>query len=101
MILVGNKVIGHIALHERKNGWYESDIVIGNKSYWGKGYGTEAKKQLLLIAKKLGVKKVFAEVRPDNLRSINASLSCGFIKKKIRKGPSKKLPLLLRMEKIL
>lgn len=101
MILAGNKTIGHIALNKRDSGWYETNIVIGEKKLWGKGIGTEAKRQILLKAKRMGIKKVFVEVRPDNIRSIKASEKCGFKKKKIIRRKNKNLPITIRMEKIL
>ena len=51
MINLGTKTIGHISLVKRKNGWHETQIVIGDKKSWGKGYGTKA--ILLLMQKPL------------------------------------------------
>lgn len=85
IITVDRKVIGHISLQSRKNDWYETQIVIGDKKQQSKGYGTKAIKQLLGKAKKLRIKKVYLEVRPTNLRAINVYESCGFVKSKIKK----------------
>ncbi|MBU2082386.1 GNAT family N-acetyltransferase, partial [Patescibacteria group bacterium] len=78
MILIGQKVIGHVALRKRKNGWYETRIIIGEKSYQGKGYGTEAIKLLVNKAKRANIKKIYLEVRPSNKRAIKAYEKCGF-----------------------
>jgi len=99
MILLDEKVIGHIALVKRKNNWYETQIVIGEKKYWGKGYGTKAIKLLLKKAKKLGISKIYLEVRPTNTRAIAAYESAGFVKMGIKKYPKDKyLSKTLRME---
>jgi len=99
MILVDKKVIGHIVLAKRKNNWYETQIVIGEKQYWGRGYGTKAIKLLLKKAKKLGISKIYLEVRPANTRAIAAYESAGFVKMGIKKYPKNKyLSKTLRME---
>ena len=98
MIQSGKKTVGHITLATRKAGWYETQIVIGEKKYWGRGIGTLAIKELLALAGKNKIKKIYLEVRPDNLRAINAYIGCGFIPKKIKKYPNNKnLPKVLVM----
>ncbi|MGB9609233.1 MAG: GNAT family N-acetyltransferase [Minisyncoccia bacterium] len=99
MILFNKKVIGHIALVKRKGSWYETQIVIGEKQYWGKGYGTKAIQLLLKKAKKLGISKIYLEVRPNNTRAITAYEKSGFVKIGIKKYPKNKhLLQTLRME---
>jgi len=99
MILLDKKVIGHITLSKRKNDWYETQIVIGEKKYWGKGYGTKAIKLLLKKAKKFGISKIYLEVRPTNTRAIAAYENAGFVRRIIRKYPKNKyLSKTLRME---
>ena len=99
MILLGQEVIGHIALIKKKNNWYETIIIIGEKRYWNKGYGRKAIKLLLDKAKRLGISKIYLEVRPNNLRAIRAYEKCGFRKTKLIKYPKNKyLPLTLGME---
>jgi RimJ/RimL family protein N-acetyltransferase len=98
MIQYGKKTVGHITLAARKAGWYETQIVIGEKEYWSRGIGTIAIKRLLALASKNKIKKIYLEVRPDNLRAVNAYKDCGFIAKKIRKYPdNKNLPKVLVM----
>ncbi len=102
MINLGQKTIGHISLVKRKNDWHETQIVIGDKKYWGKGSGTKAILLLMQKAKRLKIHKIFLEVRPTNKRAIKAYGNSGFIRKRIKKYPkNKNLPKTLRMERIL
>lgn len=99
IITVNKKAIGHISLAERKNGWYETQIVIGEKRYLGKGYGPRTIKLLAGKAKYFGISKIYLEVRPTNIRAIRAYEQCGFQKVKMIKYPRNKyLPETLRME---
>lgn len=98
LITLNNKVIGHIALISENNGWFETQIIIGNKKYWNKRYGTRAIKQLLRKAKKNGINKIYLEVRSTNLRAIRAYEKCGFRRAGIKKYPKNKyLPETLKM----
>lgn len=57
----------------------ETEIGFGlNKKYEGKGYMTESVKGLLKLAALLGVNRVFAETREDNVKSEKALERCGF-----------------------
>lgn len=85
VILLDREVIGHIALVQRRNGWYETQIVVGEKKQQGKGYGTNAIKLLLQKSKKTGIKKIYLEVRPGNTKAIRAYEKCGFQKIGIKK----------------
>jgi len=99
MITLNQKTIGHISLNMRKDNWHETQIIIGEKKYWGKGYGTEAIKQLIEKAKSKGISKIYLEVRPNNLRAIRAYEKCGFQKAEFKRYPKNKyLSLTLRME---
>ncbi len=98
MISVDGNTIGHLALEPRKGGWYETQIVIGEKSQQGKGFGTKSIKQLLGKAKKSGITKVYLEVRPDNIKAINAYKQSGFKAVGIKKYPkNKNLPQTIKM----
>lgn len=72
MIMDNENTIGHISLNSRDEGWWETQIVIGEKTSLGKGYGTLAMKKLIELAKKEGISKIYLEVRPDNLRAIKS-----------------------------
>ncbi len=99
MIMLGKKVIGHISLVKRRNKWYETQIVIGERKYWGRGYGSEAIKLLIRKAKRFKISKIYLEVRPTNNRAIRAYKHCGFHKvNKVLYPKNKYLPKTLRME---
>jgi RimJ/RimL family protein N-acetyltransferase len=98
-IIVGNKkVVGHISLEKRRSGWYETQIVIGQKNAQGKGYGTAAIKTLLHKAIGAGISKVYLEVRPVNARAIHVYEKSGFKLAGVKKYPqNKSLPQTLKM----
>ena len=99
MIILGEKVIGHISLAKRRGRWYETQIVIGEEKYRGKGYGSEAIKLLIQKVKRLKISKIYLEVRPTNLRAIKAYERVGFRKVKVVSYPKNKfLPKTIRME---
>lgn len=98
MIVVNRKTIGHISLGQRRSGWHETQIVIGEKGQQGRGYGAEAIKLIILKARTTGIKKVYLEVRPNNLKAICTYEKCGFRKAGIKKYPKNKyLPQTLKM----
>ena len=99
IILANEKIIGHISLIKRRNGWRETQIVIGEKKYWGKGLGSKSIKLLIKKAKKDGISRIYLEVRPTNIRAIRTYEQCDFQKVRIIKHPKNKhLPETLRME---
>ena len=99
IVCLGKRSIGHISLAQRDNEWYETQIVIGEKEYWGKGFATEAMLLLLKKAEQLNIKEIFLEVRPDNNPAIRVYEKCGFVRKELIKYPENKcLPKTLRME---
>ena len=99
IIIADGKIIGHISLAKRKKDWHETQIVIGDKNYRGKGLGQKAIKLLIRKAEKNGISKIYLEVRPTNFRAIRAYEQCGFQKVKTVKYPKNKyLPETLRME---
>ena len=101
IIMAERKIIGHIVLQKRKNSWHETQIIIGEKNYQGRGYGTEAIKLLINKARQMNLKKIYLEVRPDNVRAIKAYEKCGFRKIGIKKYPKNKyLPQTLKMKLI-
>lgn len=99
MILADNDMIGHISLSKRQCDWYEIQIIIGDKDYWSKGYGTRATKLLIDGSKHFEISKIYLEVRPTNIRAIKAYEKCGFKQIKTILYPSSKLlSKTLRME---
>jgi RimJ/RimL family protein N-acetyltransferase len=58
----------------------ELGISIGDKDYWGRGYGREAVSLLLDYAFRLrNLRRVWLEVHASNERAIRAYSSCGFV----------------------
>jgi RimJ/RimL family protein N-acetyltransferase len=54
-------------------------IMVGDKQYWGKGYGTEAMQILIDFAHKtLDIKKIELGVISENFAAINAYVKLGF-----------------------
>ena len=82
--------IGQISLHkiDWKNNNAELGIIIGNKGYWGKGYGTEAIKILLHHAfNQMNFYRIYLRVFEYNQRGINCYKKCGFKEEgRLRKG---------------
>jgi len=73
--------IGIMGIH--KINWVhrtcETGAIIGEKEYWGKGYGTDAKMYLLCyIFHTLNLHRVGSSVIEFNERSLNYSLHCGY-----------------------
>jgi RimJ/RimL family protein N-acetyltransferase len=73
---IGNiELFGHNAVHRHA----ELGIVIGEKEYWGQGYGSDAICTLLRFAfEEMNLHRVFLRVYPDNARGIRAYEKCGF-----------------------
>lgn len=75
-VLIGN--IGLAGINW-KNGTATTGTVIGEKEYWSKGYGTEAKMLLLYHAfYELGLRKINSSVWEFNSRSLKYSDNCGY-----------------------
>ncbi len=77
-----NKLIGSMGIHHinLSDGTATSGALIGDKDYWGKGYGSEAKMLLLEFAfHQLNLRKIYSEVIAYNKRSLEYSRKCGYI----------------------
>jgi len=73
--------IGNMGLHRIswKDGTAVTGALIGEKKYWGKGYGTDAKMSLLNYAfNSLNLRKICSNVYAFNQRSVAYSLRCGY-----------------------
>lgn len=97
MIVADGETVGHISLARRPRGWYETQIVIGERNYRDKGIGTRAIKLLLRRARRAGISRIYLEVRPDNLRAIRAYEKSGFVRDRYKQYRNKNLPETLRM----
>jgi RimJ/RimL family protein N-acetyltransferase len=78
-----DELIGEIALRniDRRCGLADFTIAIGNKDYWGKGYGTDATWALMHYAfQQLNLRRITLYVHDFNRRAIRAYEKCGFRK---------------------
>ena len=75
-ILIGSMGIHQINWRDRV---CTTGAIIGEKDYWGKGYGTDAKMFLLdYVFNTLNLHKVCSSVVAYNQRSLRYSLHCGY-----------------------
>ena len=81
---IGNIKLGPI---NRKHGFADLGIIIGEKPYWGKGFATEA---ITLVAdyafKKLKLNKLTAGAYANNIGSVKAFKNAGFLIEGIQKS---------------
>jgi RimJ/RimL family protein N-acetyltransferase len=75
------ELIGSVGLHtvnwvERKA---ELGIMIGEKQFWGKGYGSDSMREILRIAfEKMNLNRVYLRVFENNSRAVRVYQKCGF-----------------------
>lgn len=85
-------LIGEIALDQIawRSGDAELTVRIGEKDYWGKGYGSDAVLTVLDIAfNKLGLNRIYLRVYSFNKRAIRCYEKCGFKKEGILRRQSR------------
>jgi len=73
--------IGNIGLHgiNWKDRHAELGIAIGEKAFWGQGYGTDAVRTFLYLAfHEMNLHRVFLRVDVDNVRGIRCYEKAGF-----------------------
>ena len=73
--------IGNVGLHsiDWKNRHAEFGITIGEKAYWGQGYGTDATRAILSLAfGEMNLHRIFLRVDTDNVRGIRCYEKVGF-----------------------
>lgn len=64
-----------------KNNIVVVGIFIGDQSYWGKGYGTDAMKTLVnFIFNEMNIRKIKLNVYAFNERAVKSYEKCGFVK---------------------
>ncbi len=77
-----SKYIGYCSLHEFDDvsRCCELSVEIGDKAYWGKGYGREVVRLLLDYAfKNRNLNRVWLKTHSENERAIRCYLACGFV----------------------
>ena len=75
--------IGNLGLHaiDEAHGRATFGIAIGEKAYWGRGYGTEALRAVLRYAfEEMELRRVVLEADEDNARGIRCYEKCGFVR---------------------
>ena len=73
--------IGNVSLFDIdwKDRHAELGIAIGERDYWGQGYGTDATRTMVRVAfHDLNLHRVFLRVHPDNARAIGCYEKVGF-----------------------
>ena len=81
--------VGNLGLHgiEETHGRATLGIAIGEKDFWGRGYGTEAIRRVLRYAfTELGLRRVVLEADEDNVRGIRCYEKCGFVREGLLRG---------------
>jgi RimJ/RimL family protein N-acetyltransferase len=76
------KYIGFCALYglQNRHGNLELGITIGDRDYWGRGYGRDTIKLLLNYAfHYLGARRIALTTNVKNERAIRCYLACGFV----------------------
>lgn len=80
---VEGRHIGSVGLHSihPRDRSAEAGIFIGEREYWGKGYGTEAMRLMLGFGfGQLNLHRIFLHVYAYNERAIRSYLKCGFVR---------------------
>lgn len=86
--LEGDHLIGNCSLFgvNHKNRSAEFGIVIGEKEYWGKGYGSDAARVILRFAfEEVNLNRVQLEVFGYNTRAIRSYEKVGFVREGVRR----------------
>lgn len=84
--LEDSKYIGGCGINkiDWKNSIAVVGIFIGDKAYWGKGYGTDAMKVLInFIFEQMNINKIKLNVYDFNKRAVRSYEKCGFMKEGI------------------
>lgn len=79
--LDGGKHIGNIGYYgiDTVRGDAELGIMIGNRDYWGKGYGSDAVNTLIdYIARNTALKRIYLKTLEWNIRAQKSFAKCGF-----------------------
>jgi len=75
--------IGNLGLHaiDEAHGRATLGIFIGEKAYWGRGYGTEAIRQVLSYGfREMDLRRIALGTDEDNARGIRCYEKCGFVR---------------------
>ena len=80
--------VGSVFLRDidRESGTAEYGIFIGERDAVGRGYGTEAARRVIALAKEMGFKKLCLRVFEDNERAVRSYEHAGFVPVKKLQG---------------
>lgn len=70
--------IGNCGFFGKKSNEAELRVVIGEKSYWGHGIGELSVRQLIDLAPKHGIRRIWLHVDTENYRALRIYQKCGF-----------------------
>ncbi len=87
--LKDGQLIGNLGLHriDHRHGTCTAGAFIGEKEYWGKGYGSEAEGLLVNYAfSRLNLRKICSSVFSHNERSLKAALKNGAVEEGRRRA---------------
>ncbi len=87
-IEIDGRHVGNLGLHKVDRVHRKADlgIVIGEMSYWSRGYGTDALRTALRYGfGPLGLNKVSLDVLEGNARAIRSYEKCGFVREGIHR----------------
>lgn len=82
-IEIEGRHVGNLGLHKVDRVHRKADlgIVIGEPSYWSRGYGTDALRAALHYGfDQLELNKISLDVLEDNARAIQSYAKCGFVR---------------------
>lgn len=97
-----DEFIGLVQLYDIRQDTGTMGIIIGEKEYWGRGYGTEAVRQLLEIAfTELGLKQVKLSTYVDNPRAQASFKKAGFreLHREVKPGDRDRLSIWMSIPK--
>ena len=98
MITVDGRVIGHVRLMPRGRKAFGFPIVIGERRYRGRGYGSEAIRRMLRLGfGRLGYELSRIEVRPENVEAIRTYEALGFRSRGVKRRKNPYQPRVLVM----
>jgi RimJ/RimL family protein N-acetyltransferase len=79
--------IGTVELYDLRGSEATLGIIIGERSHWGRGYGTDAMRAVLTYAfEEVGLERVRLHTFGDNLRAQAAFRKVGFVELRSAKG---------------
>ena len=76
---IDDKPVGACGLKNIREGIAEYWGYIGEKKYWGKGYGAKIINEMISIAEEKKISNLYLKVTKNNVRAIKLYLNMGFL----------------------